>query len=389
MKSEDASVVAITGSHGIMHGYLVLLPALLPLLHGDLGGIATFGLLVSLVNWFYGFGSLPVGFMADRLSKKTLITASMALLGAATIVVGLSPNLWVAAAGFIVLGIGASLYHPCGYAHMSLLSDEMRGRYMGIQGMGGDLGMALSYLTTSLLGAQYGWRFTFIIWGVAGLAIAAVDHMVIQDVACDPGAPRKGVVPTLRKMFDVADRGTLLLTFVIVILSGMLWQGVSAYIMVYITDVKLVALVIAGGLSTLKYTVGAFAQILGGDLSDRMGRKVILLAGFGVFTVSLAAMTLAPSNLLVLAGLVVVLGFAFFITQSPMNALLGDVSHKDTVGVTYGVNFTLKYGIGFFTPAIAGYLAVNYSLNHVFYFFAALSAVAFMVSLFVRDKAKS
>ncbi|OGD47118.1 hypothetical protein A3K69_04745 [Candidatus Bathyarchaeota archaeon RBG_16_57_9] len=59
------------------------------------------------------------------------------------------------------------------------------------------------------------------------------------------------------------------------------------------------------------------------------------------------------------------------------------------MGVTYGVNFTLKYGIGFFTPAIAGYLAVNYSLNHVFYFFAALSAAAFIVSLFVRDKAKS
>ncbi|MFH2109637.1 MAG: MFS transporter [Candidatus Bathyarchaeota archaeon] len=389
MKSEDASVIAITGSHGIMHGYLVLLPALLPLLHGDLGGIATFGLLVSLVNWFYGFGSLPVGFMADRMSKKMLITVSMALLGAASIIVGLSPNVWVAAVGFIVLGIGASLYHPCGYAHMSLLSDEMRGRYMGYQGMGGDLGMALSFLTTSLLGAQFGWRATFIIWGVVGLALAALDHLVIQDVACDLDSAREGVVPTIRKMFAVADRTTLLLTFIIVILSGMLWQGVSAYIMVYITDVKMVALVIAGGLSTLKYTVGAVAQILGGDLSDRMGRKIMLLAGFGVFTVSLLAMTLAPSNLLVLAGLVVVLGFSFFVTQSPMNALLGDVSHKDTVGVTYGVNFTLKYGIGFFTPAIAGYLAVNYSLDHVFYFFAALSAVAFLVSLFVKDKKKN
>jgi len=148
-------------------------------------------------------------------------------------------------------------------------------------------------------------------------------------------------------------------------------------------------LVIAGGLSTLKYTVGAFAQILGGDLSDRIGRKVILLAGFGVFAVSLVALTLAPSDLLVLAGLVVVLGFSFFLTQSTTNALLGDVSHKDTVGVTYGVNFTLKYGFGFFTPAIAGYLAVNYGLDYVFYFFAALSAVAFLLSLFVREKKKN
>ncbi len=386
MNGQDRSIIAVSGSHGIMHGYLVLLPALLPLLHGDLGGIATFGLLVSLVNWFYGFGSLPVGFMADRLSKKTLITASMALLGAAAIIVGLSPSVWAAALGFIVLGIGASLYHPCGYAHMSLLSDEMRGRYMGIQGMGGDLGMALSYLTTSLLGAQFGWRATFIIWGVVGLALAALDYLVIQDIACEMDAERKGVIPTIRKMFGVADRTTLLLTFVIVVLSGMLWQGVSAYIMVYITDVKTVALVIAGGLSTLKYTVGAVAQILGGDLSDRVGRKIILLSGFGVFAVALVALTVAPSNLLVLAGLVVVLGFAFFVTQSPMNALLGDVSHRETVGVTYGVNFTLKYGIGFFTPAIAGWIAASYSLNHVFYFFAALSAAAFLVATLIKER---
>ena len=40
--------------------------------------------------------------------------------------------------------------------------------------------------------------------------------------------------------------------------------------------------------------------------------------------------------------MVAVLGFSFFITQSPMNALIGDVSHRDTVGVTYGVNFSIK-----------------------------------------------
>jgi len=94
----------------------------------------------------------------------------------------------------------------------------------------------------------------------------------------------------------------------------------------------------------------------------------------------------SPSNLLVLAGLVVVLGFAFFVTQSPMNALLGDVSHRDTVGVTYGVNFTLKYGIGFFTPALAGWIAAGYSLNHVFYFFAALSAAAFFIATLIKEK---
>ena len=218
--------------------------------------------------------------------------------------------------------------------------------------------------------------------------MAAVDLLVIKDIVCavDPTQLRKGPVETLRRMFATAERRTLLLTFVIVVISGMLWTGVSNFIMVYITDVKMVALVIAGGLSTLKYTVGAFAMIIGGTLSDKLGRKKLLLFGYSLFAVSLVALTLAPSNLLILAGLVAVLGFAFFVTQSPMNALLGDISHKDTVGVTYGVNFTLKYGVGFFTPAIAGWLAVNYSLNHVFYFFAALSAAAFLVATLIKER---
>jgi len=388
VNDQERSIIAISGSHGIMHAYLVLLPAMIPILQGDLGDIGTVGMLASLVSLFYGWFSLPVGFIADKYSRRLLIAASMVLCGGASIIVGLSPNVPVAAVGMIILGIGASLYHPCGYAHMALVSDEMRGRYMGYQGLGGDMGMAVSFLTSSILGASFGWRMTFLIWGVVGLAMAAVDLLVIKDIVCevDPTQLRKGPVETLRRMFATAERRTLLLTFVIVVISGMLWTGVSNFIMVYITDVKMVALVIAGGLSTLKYTVGAFAMIIGGVLSDRLGRKKLLLFGYSLFAVSLVALTLAPSNLLILAGLVVVLGFAFFVTQSPMNALLGDISHKDTVGVTYGVNFTLKYGIGFFTPAIAGWLAVNYSLNHVFYFFAALSAAAFLVATLIKER---
>lgn len=388
MDGQDRSIIAISGSHGIMHAYLVLLPAMIPILQGDLGDIGTVGMLASLVSLFYGWFSLPVGFIADKYSRRLLIAASMVLCGGASIIVGLSPNVPVAAVGMIILGIGASLYHPCGYAHMALVSDEMRGRYMGYQGLGGDMGMAVSFLTSSILGSSFGWRMTFLIWGVVGLVIAAVDLLVIKDIVCevDPTQLRKGPVETVRRMFATAERRTLLLTFVIVVISGMLWTGVSNFIMVYITDVKMVALVIAGGLSTLKYTVGAFAMIIGGVLSDKLGRKKLLLFGYSLFAVSLVALTLAPSNLLILAGLLVVLGFAFFVTQSPMNALLGDISHKDTVGVTYGVNFTLKYGIGFFTPAIAGWLAVNYSLNHVFYFFAALSAAAFLVATLIKER---
>jgi len=387
MNTEDRTIIAISASHGIMHAYLVLLPAMIPILGGELGDIATVGMLASLVSLFYGWLSLPVGFIADRFSKKMLIMGSMILCGGASIIIGLSPSISIAAIGLIILGIGASLYHPCGYAHMALVSDESRGRYMGYQGLGGDMGMAVSYLTSSLLGVRFGWRVTFIIWGIIGLVMAAIDFFVAEDIETSvPKGGHAGPVETLRKMFNTSDRRTLIITLGIVVLSGMLWTGVSSFIMAFIEEQKGISFVIAGGLSTLKYTVGAFAQILGGELSDRLGRKRLLLFGYAGFALSLLGFVLSPSSLPVLVLIVVVLGFTFFITQSPMNALLGDIAPKDTVGVTYGVNFTLKYGIGFFTPAIAGYLALNYGYSSVFYFFAALSALAFGITMLIREK---
>ncbi len=386
MNSQDRSIIAISGSHGIMHAYLVLLPAMIPILGGELGDIATVGWLASLVTLFYGWFSLPVGFLADRVSKKLLITSSMLLCGVSSTLIGLSPNISVTAVGLILLGIGASLYHPCGYAHMSMVSEESRGRYMGIQGLGGDMGMAVSYLTSSILGIRFGWRMTFIIWGVIGLTMAAIDLLVIHDIeSTAPEGGHLGPIATIKKMFGSTDRSKLILTLVIVVLSGMLWTGVSNFIMIYIQDRKTVALIIAGGLSTLKYTVGAFAQMIGGELSDKLGRKTMLLFGYAGFTLSLLALVFSPSSFPVLLVLVVLLGFTFFVTQSPMNALLGDIASKDTVGVTYGVNFTLKYGIGFFTPAIGGWLAASYGLDSVFYFFAGLSGAAFLVTSLLRE----
>jgi len=369
-----------------MHAYLVLLPALIPLLKGELGNYETIGLLASLVFLFYGWGSLPVGFLSDHYSKKNLVVASMALCGVSAIMVSLSRSLVLTAASLVMLGIGASLYHPPGYAAMALHSREMRGRYMGIQGLGGDVGMALSYITSAVLGSLLGWRNTFLIWGLVGVAMAGVDLLiVVEPEAVETDERRVGYAETLRRMFSTEHLRLLILVFAIVICSGALWNGVSSFILTYINQVKGVQLVIAGGLSTVKYTVGALAQIVGGELSDRRGRRGILLAGFGLFAVFLFVLTLTPGSIPLILLMVSLLGFTFFLTQSPMNALLGDISHREAVGVTYGVNFAIKYGIGGFSPAIAGYLAVKYSLDYVFYFFALIAAAAFLITLFIKD----
>ena len=391
MKRSDISTVAVTTSHGVMHTYLVVMPALMPLMAGELGGLALLAYIASLANALYGWGSLPVGFLADVISKKKLIMLSMIICGLSSMIVGFSGNIWLTGTGMIILGIGASFYHPPGYAHMSQLSVEMRGRYMGIQGLGGDMGMAIAYITSAALGVSIGWRYTFVLWGVVGLLMAVVNHFLVEDIPIeteDISKPREGYLATIKKMFTTDQRTNLILVLLVVMLSGGLWTGVSQWILTYINKTKGVSLIIAGGLSTIQYTVGAFAQIFGGELSDRIGRKSILVAGFGAFAVSLVAMVMAPGDLYVLLVLVAALGFTFYVTQAPITALLADITPKNTVGVTYGINFTVKYGIGAVLPFIAAYLSSNYGLDCVFYFFAALSAVALLIILPVKERAR-
>lgn len=391
MKKCDISTVAVTTSHGVMHAYLVIMPALMPLMAGELGSLALLAYLASIANALYGWGSFPVGFLADIVSRKRLIMLSMIVCGLSSIIVGFSGNIWLTGAGMILLGMGASLYHPPGYSHMALLSVEMRGRFMGIQGLGGDMGMAIAYITSAALGVTLGWRYTFALWGVVGLLMAACDLFLVEDVPVEPedrSKPREGYVATVKKMFTTDQRTNLILVLLVVMLSGGLWTGVSQWILTYINQTKGVSLIIAGGLSTIQYTVGAVAQIFGGELSDKMGRKSILVAGFGAFAVSLVAMVLAPGEIVVLLVLVAVMGFTFYVTQAPITALLADITPKNTVGVTYGINFTVKYGIGAVLPFAAAWLSSNYGLDYVFYFFAALSAAALLIILPVKERKK-
>ena len=391
MKKCDISTVAVTTSHGVMHAYLVIMPALMPLMAGELGSLALLAYLASIANALYGWGSFPVGFLADIVSRKRLIMLSMIVCGLSSIIVGFSGNIWLTGAGMILLGMGASLYHPPGYSHMALLSVEMRGRFMGIQGLGGDMGMAIAYITSAALGVTLGWRYTFALWGVVGLLMAACDLFLVEDVPVEPedrSKPREGYVATVKKMFTTDQRTNLILVLLVVMLSGGLWTGVSQWILTYINQTKGVSLIIAGGLSTIQYTVGAVAQIFGGELSDKMGRKSILVAGFGAFAVSLVAMVLAPGEIVVLLVLVAVMGFTFYVTQAPITALLADITPKNTVGVTYGINFTVKYGMGAMLPFAAAWISSNYGLDYVFYFFAALSAAALLIILPVKERKK-
>src|SRR6201992_116912 len=103
-------------------------------------------------------------------------------IGLSMISVGLVQTPLQLGAALLAIGIFASIYHPVGTAMIVSYADKL-GREMGINGVWGNLGVASSALVTGVLGQYLGWRYAFIIPGVATilLGIAFALTVVHED----------------------------------------------------------------------------------------------------------------------------------------------------------------------------------------------------------------
>jgi len=375
-----------------MHGYLVVLPALLPLMKEDFNNYFLLGIMVSVVFSIYGWGSIPAGIAADHISRKKAIVLSMFLCGVASLFVGWTHNFFFMIVSLAILGIGTALYHPVGFSYIAFFTDKTRGRWIGIHGFAGNMGIAMGFATCATIGYLLGWRATFFIWAEIGFAIAMVDWVVLQEQKTgEIGSQKQSFnalgeyFSTLKEIFSARiGMLTLITILILIVCSGALWNGVSAFLMTYINDAKGVALPFAGLLAAVSYIIGSVAQVAGGELSDRLGRTMVMLIGFGLFAVFLF---LFPLPFVVGAFLMVLfistLGFSFFLTQPPLTAFIADIFPSDTVGFMYGVNFAVKYGIGGLSPLLVGFLA-DISLHWAFYFFSLIAAVALLFCFLLR-----
>lgn len=123
------------------------------------------------------------------------------------------------------------------------------------------------------------------------------------------------------------------------------------------------------------------ASVSVGPLLDRKGKKIGLLLGLGLVTVSLVALANARS-FAVIAGAMVVLGMGGGIIITGANALGSDVSESKRASVLNFLNVFVGLG-GFATPFIAGNLLGGDAVR-VAYAAAVLTGATFIVHLFLR-----
>ena len=143
-----------------------------------------------------------------------------------------------------------------------------------------------------------------------------------------------------------------------------------------------------GGFLTFVYALMQFIMMpVVGGLSDRFGRRPIILASLAAYSFDFLIMAIAPVIGLIVAARL--LAGAFAATFSTANAYIADISPPEKRAANFGL-MGAAFGLGFIIgPGIGGILGENFGPRAPFFFVAALGAANFVYGFFVLPETLS
>ena len=174
----------------------------------------------------YSLAGLPIAYLADRTSRRSVIAAGLAFWSAVTVATGFAQSMAHMLIARMALGVGeASNMAPTS----ALIGDMFAGRWrvmaMSVFSAGGPLAIMLCYPLIGWIAANHGWRPAYPVMGLIGLVVAALTLAVVREpareastkAAAEPTAKKESVVKSALRI--VGSRSFLLLCVSVVMVS--------------------------------------------------------------------------------------------------------------------------------------------------------------------------
>ena len=270
----------------------------------ELESAVNFGRLMAIFLWIYGCISPFAGAVADRISRKWLIIASLGVWSTVTLLMGHCTSFnqiyWLRA----LMGVSEALYIPAG---LSLIADYFTGSArslaVGIHMTGLYFGQAVGGFGATLAEA-FSWQQTFHWFGIVGVTYAVILAFALKDKARATGekeevtiAGKEPVWKSFALVFSNIAFWVILFFFASSSLPG--W-ATKNWLPTLFADSLGIPMSEAGPISTITIAASSFVGvILGGFLSDRWVKKN--LKG-RIYTSAIGLSLMIPALVLIGAG---------------------------------------------------------------------------------------
>ena len=263
--------------------------------------VVVMGRLVSLRSAM-GMSAPLMGLLSDRIGYRRAIRLSLTLAAAGILLVGISPNLWVAALGMAVMGLGTGSFLPLLQSYLSSrLPYALRARGLGIVEYSWALTGIVGLSAIGWLIAATNWRVPMVILSglllVAGWVVSRLPPThhaeAIEAESAQRPLPVRSFGAQVRDYFSLGE--TARSTYATILTGALIYFAGNQLLIIYGAWLAVEFGLEAAALGTVAMVLGIFDLAAAVTVSlwvDRLGKRRGVIAGL---VVSLAGFLAIPA----------------------------------------------------------------------------------------------
>ena len=375
---------SLTTGHGLFHWFSQSLTFMLPEIR-DAFGISTGQVtyLAATRELVSGIVAMPGGVFTDMVRRQwgLILALCMGVFGLGWIVMGFSPVYPVLLLGMVLVALSTALWHLPAIAAISRRFPERRGTALSVHGAGGNIGDVLAMSITGVLLGFLGWQGLVKVYAIIPLLLAFAVFWSFRDIGRSNEDTSDVVRPDLsRQLAQTRDLFRNPRLWGISIASGvrgMAFVSFMTFLPLYLND----ELGLSGGARglylMLPLLVGIPFTPLMGYVSDRIGRKTVLIPGM-ILLGSLTFLLVPYGQGITMIMLLIGLGTFLNSDQPLLTSAALDTAGRDVAAATLGFMSFSRLILAAMAPPI-GSIFYEISPDRVFIYIGVLFAVAISI----------
>lgn len=333
----------------------------------------------------FGLFALPAGWLADRWSRDALMVVFFVGVGLASSATSFANTPLQIGLGLFCIGVFAAIYHPVGIA-LVLDSPGNKGMRIAVNGVWGNLGVAVAALLTGFLIDQVGWRAAFI---APGLVSVVLGFLYWRIVCRRSSTPSEDLAPSKEEKnlqsSDLAAASMVFLRVLAVVfgttaLGGLIFQSTTFALPKVLAERAAdnqSAAAFIGVLAFAAFAIGSLGQLVVGYLLDRISPRRIFMAVAAIQVIFFALAISAYGSLAIFAAI----GFMIAaFGQIPINdILIGRISTPQMRSRLLAIRYTITLLVMACTVPLIAWVHANYGFELLFKVLMTASLAIFVL----------